>query len=125
MRSTTSVSTLPHDPGDSQRGTFTGIPTFIRAHCRTASKGGSGGYSEAGFHLGYHVRDLEPYDIETEDWLAVIVFELHPLIEVENDDAVIAWCVRRYPRVMAMVPTRRRASFVAGFYRGFAKGGEL
>lgn len=112
------------EPSNAQPGIFTGIPSFIRAICRTASHGGSGGYAEAGFHLGHHVRDLEPWDVEADDWLQVIDAELRPLIDAEDDAAVLAWCVRRYPRVMALVPTRRRAAFAAGFYRGFAKGGE-
>lgn len=121
----TSVPDSPPTRREHPPGTFTGCPTFIRAHCRTASHGGGSGYSEAGFHLGYHVRDLEPSDLESAEWFDLVTAELFPLVRAEDDAGLIAWLVRRYPVVMALVPTRRRASFVAGFYRGVAKGGAM
>lgn len=105
-------------------GTFSGVPRFIRAHLRAASKGGRSGYSEPGFHLGRCVTELEPHDTETDAWLDIIDAELVPLVEAEDDDAVLAWLVRRYPLVMAPVRKRRREGFVAGFYRGFARRGD-
>ncbi|WP_439628917.1 hypothetical protein [Gemmata sp.] len=115
---------FPRRPEANPPGTFLGCPTYIRAHCRTAARGGSSGYGEAGFHLGHHVRELEPHDTEQEAWAGIIESELAPLVAAGDDASALAWLVRRYPRVMANVPTRRRSNFLAGFYRGFAKAAE-
>lgn len=105
-------------------GTFAGYPTFLRAHLDAASQGGAGGYAEAGFHFGLHVHSMEPFDTDSDEWAEIIAAELVPLIARRDDAAVVAWLLRRYPRIMPRVQARRHQNFLSGFYRGFAKAAE-
>ena len=66
---------------------------------------------------------MDPYDVEFDDWHDLVEAKLSPLVAERDDAAVIVWLVRRFPRCLAMVPTRRRTGFVAGFYRGFERRG--
>lgn len=113
----------PQSPEPAPPGVFAGCPTFLRALCRTASRGGDGGYGEPGFHLGYHARHLAPYDVEDDEWFDLVTAEVQPLVDGGDDAPLLAWVARRFPRVMALVPARRRGAFAAGFRRGYAKGG--
>lgn len=104
--------------GNSHPGIFTGLPSFLRACCRTAAEGGALGYDEVGFKFGGHIRDLEPNDLEHEEWLDVIDRELVPALEA-GDAAALTWIVARFPTLGRLVPARRQTSFLAGFRRGF------
>ena len=106
-------------------GTFVGVPGWFRGHCGTARRGGESGYSQAGFHLGLHLYETEPYDTEPDAWAELIAAELLPAVRAGDDPAALAWLVRRFPACLALVPVRRRDGFLAGFVRGLehAEGG--
>jgi hypothetical protein len=91
-------------------------PTWFLAHCRTASQGGSNGYQAAGFELTRSVCNLEPYDIEEEEWGARLAV-LAERIDAQDDAGVLAWFDRNLPRCLALVPHRRQQQFLRGVYQ--------
>ena len=101
---------------DSSTGAvFSGVPSFFRACCRDASYGGSLGYEHAGHELCRHVSRLSPYHIEDCDW-EIECDGLDQQIEAGDREGVLAWFVAHYPRCMALVPCRRRRSFIRGVF---------
>jgi hypothetical protein len=102
---------------------FDGVPTFFRASCWEAAPGGIEGYHAAGWNLAIHVQDLlEPAD--DADRVAAKLDELEELVrvadecaeanKVECDEDVIRWFGREFPQCMALVPQRRRRTFLKG-----------
>ncbi len=90
------------------------LPTFFRALCEQAKLGGANGYWTAGHELTRHLDALKPYDIESESrWLAEIE-HLAGYIDDGDDDASWEWFEKYLPRCAALVPKRRRESFIAG-----------
>jgi hypothetical protein len=91
-------------------------PTHFVARCREAAAGGSQGYDSVGYHMASHVAGLSPDNIEDEEWDRHLdVLADH--IDQGDDRAIIDWLGRFVPRCMALVPRRRRESFLAGIYR--------
>lgn len=107
----------------SVRAEFSGIPSFFRACCREASYGGVLGYDHAGHELHRHIRSLAPYSIEDDDWQDNECDALDRLIEADDRDGVIAWFVGHYPRCMALIPCRRRETFLRGVFAMAAERG--
>jgi hypothetical protein len=97
---------------------FTGCPSFLRASLRHA-RTDPDGYRDPGHKLGQIVRDLSPWGLEDEEWLAVIDTTLAPLIEAGDRAGLIAWLRLRFPVVMRQVPPRRADRFAEGFENGF------
>ena len=100
-------------------------PSFFRALCRTASEGGESGYSWAGYQLAGAIHDLEPYEVEHDEWLERVQ-ALESLICPKDDSGwlmrpddalVLEWLDRELPRCMALAPRRRRHQFLKGLYR--------
>jgi hypothetical protein len=60
-----------------------------------------------------HVRELDPYDADPDEWDAECD-RLDQLLQQGDSQAVLRWFLDRYPRCMALVPRRRRASFLKG-----------
>jgi hypothetical protein len=96
---------------------FSGIPGFFKASCCGARSGGSSGYDSAGRELARHLKEQIPYDLldEPEVWNEEIKL-LRPHVEASNDQEVLRWFIARFPNCMAMVPKRRRDSFLRGAY---------
>jgi len=82
-------------------------PSFFKALCLEAGRGGHNSYRVAGYELTRHVGVLvEETDID--DMIA--------LAEAGDDDGVIGWFEAHLPKCMALVPQRRRGQFVLGVY---------
>lgn len=94
---------------------FRGVPRFFQACCWTASAGGDFGYEHPGRELSRHLDDLEPMGLSPNAWIEE-VDKLLPLVEKRDDDAILRWFVVRYPNCLALVPKRRRSSFLSGAY---------
>jgi hypothetical protein len=90
-------------------------PTFFVAACREASQGGTNGYDRPGYVLVGALGGLTHYEIEEDEW-AERLEELSTLIWQGSDEDVPAWFVCWLPRCMALVPRRRRHSFLKGVY---------
>lgn len=95
---------------------FGGVPTFFRASCHTASRGGKDGYTDAGYTLAYHLHRLVPYEVDHEEWQAAVE-QFTELLDSEDDEKALTWLSDHYPRCMALVPERRRAAFLDGVKR--------
>jgi Protein of unknown function (DUF1778) len=103
------------------RGVHGGLASWFRATCYEASKGGTGGYEAAGFKLAAALGSEIPGDIEDDEWPAEVE-KLEALLDGDDDRAVIDWFEQHYPRFIALVPSRRRAQFVAGVVRAHREG---
>ena len=103
------------------RGVHSGVPSFFRALCFEASRGGTNGYSNPGWHLASALGSQSPYDLEEYEW-ADEVEKIKALLDEDDDKLVIAWFMDHYPRCMALVPSRRCEQFVAGVRRAFEEG---
>ena len=98
-----------------------GVPTFFRALCAEARRGGEWGYSRAGHELARHLGSELPYDLEPEEWQEELN-ELAALLQPDNPEdrereAVLAWFREHYPKCVELVPPRGRRKFVEGVYR--------
>jgi hypothetical protein len=98
-----------------QPAVFRGVPTFFRALCHDARRGGSASYADAGHELYRHSEallwggDFEEQHTECE--------QLDELVEAGDDAAVVRWFETYFPRCMALVPSRRRQTYLEGVYR--------
>jgi hypothetical protein len=90
-------------------------PTFFRALCQEARRGGDQGYAAAGHELTRNLTRL--VDGDTPDEVARKMAELVGRIRTRDDPGVIDWFSRELPRCMALVPRRRRSTFLRGVYR--------
>ncbi len=88
-------------------------PTFFRAHVSQAQTSRTG-YVEAGYHLAIHVERLIDGDVNEE-----VVQRLHDLAGRRRDDdwpdEMWNWLKQTLPRCMALVPERRKETFLRGF----------
>ena len=91
------------------------FPTFFRALCQEARRGGDEGYAAAGHELTRHLRGLVDGDSAAE--VDAKVSELAKRIRRRDDPGVTDWFERELPRCMALVPGRRRRTFLRGVYR--------
>lgn len=103
--------TVPDVPNDARlmnsidSDTVSGIcPTFFRA-CIVEARRGS--YASPGYHLAIHVRRLVDVNDETLD-------ELDAVAAADDPEALLDWLDRVVPRCMALVPRRRRRTFLRG-----------
>ena len=114
---------------------FQGVPTYFRARCMTARRGGAGSYSDAGWHLAIHLHEHQPYAMERDEWSEAIN-ELTDLLAdalsegstpdevTETESTMLAWewVARHMPRCAALVPKKRRMKFVGGVLQAFEDG---
>lgn len=92
-----------------------GLPSYIRINLASATRPGSPGYEEAGYHLGLHLWRECPANCEYDEWDD----ELSSLSAILNDDEKLAqWLRITFPRVVASVPSRRMVRFMEGVRRG-------
>jgi hypothetical protein len=100
-------------------------PSFYFACCREASRGGDKGYRLPGYALAGALHDLAPYDVEEEEWghklseLSEAIWRVNDagFVAPPDDEAVLTWLDRWLPRCMALVPSKRRRSFLEGLYQ--------
>lgn len=111
---------------------FRGVPTWFRACCLEASRGGKQGFYWVGRQLASHLADLEPYD--AEDWghelrrLESLIIDKIPteqkgIVRILpksrksewTGEEVWQWLYKNYPKCMDLIPKRRRDQFLGGF----------
>jgi hypothetical protein len=95
---------------DKSRGIHAGVPTFFRALCCEAALGGDRGYHTPGYHLAIALGNEQPGDICFDEWGE----EIDNLKLLLDDDDVWQWFRAHFPKMMALVPSRRRDQFVSG-----------
>jgi hypothetical protein len=91
---------------------FRGVPSFFRASCEEAARGGAQGYRTAAFNLALHLHDLIE-GADEHDRRAKLE-TLRSLLDEENEDPVLTWFELEFPKCLALVPPRRRRQFVEG-----------
>jgi hypothetical protein len=102
-------------------GRHGGVPSFFRAGCWEASRGGTNTYADAAWHLASAVSNEIPYDIENDDWST----EVDKLLEAcaqESEDDIWGWFSLHYPKCMKLIPVRRRDQFVKGVLKAYEDG---
>jgi hypothetical protein len=95
---------------------FRGVPAFFidRCHevkCRLTDLG----YASAARGLVQTLEYLCPSDLDDEEWTRRIE-DLADLVVERRDEAVLAWFVEHFPDCIALIPKRRRPSFLRGVY---------
>ena len=103
------------------RGVFKGVPTFFRASCWEASRGGSIGYDLPGWNLAGAIHMEVPYDLEVDDWESE-VSGLVKLIKADDRGGIARWFEDHFPNCIKLVPTRRRGQFVDGVVEAYEQG---
>ncbi len=74
-------------------------------------------YSEPGWHLAIHLRDLATGAVEFDEIADEIEDELDQALdgtEDEIEEKLWQFLRTRFPRMMRLVPTRRRPTFMKG-----------
>ena len=109
------ASARNREPGrTAARKTSGACPTFFKALCLEASRGGDQGYDWTGRKLVRSAASLVVWD--TPDELRAKFAELKRLIRGRDNEGVLGWFDRELPRCMALIPRRRRPSFLTGVY---------
>ena len=72
------------------------------------------GYSDAGWHLGIHTAHL--LEFESDEEFDEKLQELRSLLDLEDDEGVLRWYEREFPRCMGLIPKRRQGRFLKGLY---------
>ena len=103
------------------RGVHTGAPSYLKALCFEAAQGGAGGYSHVGYRLAAGVGAEQPHDVEENEW-ADEVEKLSEMLDRDDSEPVWRWFRDHYPKIMALVPTRRREQFLAGVREAHQEG---
>jgi hypothetical protein len=103
------------------RGVHSGVPSFFKACCFEAARGGTGGYDVPGWHLTAALGGQAPYDLDEDEWHDELE-KLEQLLSGDDDNAVFAWFEQHYPRCMVLIPARRREQFVVGVRRAHEDG---
>lgn len=103
------------------RKTSGACPSFFRAICLEASRGGELGYDRAGRKLVRVAAELIAGD--TAEELAEKCKDLKGLVRDRADNCVLGWFDRELPRCMELIPRRRRPTFLAGVYQEIEEDG--
>jgi hypothetical protein len=104
------------------KGVSMALPTFFRACCAEASRGGAQSYADAGWHLANSLGRYDD-DLSEADW-AETVKDLVAALR-QDDNAVWQWFDDHMPRCAGRVPLKRRAKFVEGVRRAQFDGRDL
>jgi hypothetical protein len=97
------------------------LPTFFRATCFEASRGGDRGYGWAGRTLLGAAADLIEWQTSAE--LQDKFQGLKVAIDRGDDAGILGWFDRELPRCMALIPKRRRRMFLDGVYKAVEEQG--
>ncbi len=94
---------------------FHGVPSFFRACVRDAQNRTHGlDYESAGWQFAGLLSEA---DDDKEKGV-----ELDRILAARNDEQLLAFLRREYPRCLALVPPRRREKFIAGVWRAIDEG---
>jgi hypothetical protein len=67
---------------------------------------------------------LDDWSLTEDEW-AQKIEELEVFFDASDDSAILAWFDEHTPRIMALVPARRRGQLLAGMYARVAEGGDV
>jgi hypothetical protein len=90
-------------------------PSYLFARWREIREGGVMGYRDFGYEVMRVVPSLDPWRVDDEEW-GRRLGRLRDLVEARDDSAVLGWFDVEVPRIMTLVPSRRRGQFLVGLY---------
>ena len=89
------------------------VPSFFKALCLEAKRGGTSTYAVAGQELARHAGSLLLEEME-EDEAGELLEDLNDSAADENREAILAWFDAHLPGCLKLVPGRRRGAFASG-----------
>lgn len=102
---------------------FQSVPAYFRRCCEDAAHDRvPNGYFHPGHELVRHIGQHCPDSCPTEHW-KIERDALSELVGARQHTAVLGWFAGHFPLCMAMVPRRRRDTFLAGVYQAAEKFG--
>ncbi len=94
-----------------------GIPIHFRGGIADVQQRTGTTYADIGWHFGLHMRELvEPFGYAAAERK---LDRLEAYINAGNFDKALKWFDKEFPRCMALVPKRRRMSFIKGIDLAF------
>ena len=108
---------VPEDRERSKRR-FQGVPTYFRACCMEATRGGELGYGHPAYHLSIHLCTEVPWAADFDGWSDEIQRLLEHLAN-RDDEGVWEWFIEHFPSWMKLVPRRRWSQFVHGVHLAY------
>src|SRR4051794_31659563 len=90
-------------------------PSWLFARWYEIRNGGSQGYKDFGSELVRAAVGLELYE-DTEDVWQAKIEKLEALFGEGDDNGILAWFDENVPRIMTLVPSRRRGQLIEGVY---------
>ena len=99
------------------RDVYGNPPSFFKAACIEASKGGIGSYYNVGCLFAKSIHQLAPYTLNMEEWDQEIDI-LKKNVLSKRGGEVLHWLNQVYPKLMKLVPSKRRTQFLDGFCYG-------
>lgn len=103
------------------RGQHGGVAGWFRAMCAGAAQGGHNGYEFPAYRLATSLGTEMPDDVDVQEWIE-IVDGLKKVLAAGNNNAVLLWFHVRYPKWLALIPSRRRDQFIHGVLRAYEDG---
>ena len=97
-----------------------GVPKFFVACCAEAQRGGGGNYSIPGYHLASALASEMPDKMEPAKWEKEIE-QLRGFLDHQDRTAAWGWFKEHFPKLMVLVPNRRKEAFLGGVYRAHEK----
>ncbi len=92
-------------------------PIFFRG-CVARARASRAGYSDPGYHLAIHARELAAGDVPDK-----VIDELDRALEAPDAaEQIWQWLRRTLPRCMAFVPSRRKTTFLRGIEAAIEEG---
>ena len=99
------------------RDVYGNPPSFFKAACIEASKGGINSYYNVGCLFAKSIHQSAPYTLNFEEWDQEIEI-LKKNVLSKRDDEVFHWLNQVYLKLMKLVPSKRRKQFLDGFCYG-------
>ena len=106
---------------DNKRPTHHGVPRFFQGLCQTASQGGAQSYKWVGYTFGGATANEMPFDADSDQWENMLQ-EVQNYIESNNEEKIWLWYKQTYPEAMALIPAKRKESFVKGILEAYNAG---
>lgn len=104
---------------------FTGVPNFFR-YCVADARTGRNGcdYSVPGQELARHTYDLlsGAYDLDDPDEVDRRYQELEECLAAGDQQGVLRWYARNFPKCMDLIPPKRQLKFAEGVFGACEEG---
>lgn len=109
-------TSMPND------GVRSSMPAWFRAICSAAAQGGSTGYDAAGYKLAASLATSAPNTIDGDEWQREIRRLKEEVLAQGDRKGIWMWMQYHYPKLMELVPPRRKEQLVDGVIRAYQRG---